>query len=294
MTLSRRRFLTITAAAAGFGAAARPAPPARWQGIALGAHASLTLHGPPERTGPALRDARAALRRAEALFSLYDPGSALCRLNRDGMLSTPPAEFAALMTLCESVHSLTGGRFDPTVQPVWQALARGAPPPWHLVGWRRVQHTAGTIRLAPGQALTLNGIAQGAATDAARAALAGHGLTRALVNIGEFAALGGPFRIGIADPVHGLTATRSLNGRAIATSAPLATTLAGQPHILAPAGHMPAWSSLSVEAATAALADGLSTGLSLANASQIAALRPALPADIRITATGTDGQTLTL
>ena len=43
-------------------------------------------------------------------------------------------------------------------------------------------------------------------------------LKKVLINIGEFAALGGLFTLGISDPAYGLVGTTKLSNRAVATS----------------------------------------------------------------------------
>jgi thiamine biosynthesis lipoprotein len=164
-----------------------------------------------------------------------------------------------LLALADRAHRLTDGAFDPSVQPLWRALAEGHAPDGP-VGWSRVG-VADAVTLPPGMALTFNGVAQGFGADAVAALLAAHGFEEALIDMGEIAALGGPFRLGLADPEHGLLGARSLTGRALATSSPRATLVNGRPHILHPRGLPPLWSSVTVEAPSAALADALSTGL---------------------------------
>jgi thiamine biosynthesis lipoprotein len=115
------------------------------------------------------------------------------------------------------------------------------------------------IELQSGQALTFNGIAQGFATDVMRLLLRKHGAETALVNIGEQAAMGGPFTLGLEDPTHGHLGTRELRDRAIATSSPDATRLGDRAHILGPHGETPLWSTVSIEAPSATMADALST-----------------------------------
>jgi thiamine biosynthesis lipoprotein len=289
--LTRRRFLTVTACTALAGRAI--AAPADWQGVVMGAEAQITLHGSPAQTGPALTAALARMRQIEALFSLYRPDSLLSRLNTAGRLDDPHPDFIRLLRLAGEVHHLTDGRFDPTVQPLWRALAEGRDPApaRALIGWDRIRIADDLVRLAPGQALTLNGIAQGFAADAVREVLAQHGLTRALVDLGESAALGGPWRVGIGDPGLGLVLDRPLNGNAIATSSPGAMTIGTTAHILDPSGRStPVWSTLSVEADSAALADGLSTALCLADRAGLSAtFGRAAPAVTRIIAIAPNG-----
>lgn len=289
--LSRRRFLAISAAAL---ATPATAAPLRWQGVALGADVSLTLHAPEPIAEEALRQTRKRLRQIEGLFSLYDPGSALSQLNRDGVLPAPHPLFSDLMRLCDQAHSLTNGLFDPTIQPLWQALATGAPtgPAHQAIGWHRI-HIGDPTRLAPGQALTFNGIAQGFATDLIRADLTSLGLGKALINIGEYAALGGPFILGLADPAQGIYATRRLDNSAIATSSPSAMSLGERSHILYP-NRQPHWSTVSVEAPKAALADALSTAFCLMTVDEIRETRDQLPDRLRITLLKRNGDIQTL
>jgi len=270
MKLNRRRFLSISAAC-------MLATPARaqihhWQGRALGAEVDITLHAPAEIAEPALDRARGSLDAVMAQFDLFDPASTVSRLNRTGHLDAPDVMFRRLMQACTQVHAATGGLFDPTVQPLWRALAEGQPPEAAraLIDWSRVRHSAASVTLGEGQALTFNGIAQGFATDLVAEALRDAGLERTLVNIGEFRGTGGPWRLGISDPEIGMIGTRTLTSSAIATSSPKAVPLGGQGHILH--GHAkPRWSTVSVEAATATMADGFSTALTMARLEDIRA-----------------------
>ncbi|MDJ0824778.1 MAG: FAD:protein FMN transferase [Rhodobacter sp.] len=281
--MRRRRFIALAAA---FAATPAAASPVRWRGRALGAEAEITLHAPPALAAEALAQAQDLLAEIEALFSLHHPGSALARLNARGALTLRDRRFHALLDACDDLHRRTQGRFDPTVQTLWQALAAGHDPAAarRTIGWHRIARTPSRISLGPGQALTLNGIAQGYATDLIAEAFRALGLTQVLVHIGEFRALGGPWRIGIEDPAHGAVAARRIEGRAIATSGPAATLVGGTPHILDPSSPAPPlWSSVTVEAATATLADGLSTALCLADLPTIRAIHAQTPDAHRIT-----------
>jgi len=283
---TRRRFLTIAAAAAALpGAALSTTPAFRWRGTALGAEASLTLVGVDGAHAERLaRGIEAEILRLEDIFSLYRPGSALSRLNRDGGLEMPPPELVELLGLCGAIHDATGGAFDPTVQPLWTlhagAAAKGRAATAieiaqarALTGWEGIAFGADRIALRPGMALTLNGIAQGAIADRVAARLAAEGLTDVLVDMGEVVGLGHrpdgtPWQAGIADPEGAILARVGLGGRALATSAPGGTLIdpgRGLGHILDPrtGGAGARWRVVSVSARRAALADGLSTGLAL-------------------------------
>ncbi|MGG7567301.1 FAD:protein FMN transferase [Rhodovulum sp. DZ06] len=293
--LTRRRFIALSACAAGVGLAAR-APQVEWRGRALGAEASITLRGAGAE--PALSAALDAIRRVEAAASLFDPASALVRLNAAGRLDAPPAELLALLEAAGRVHALSGGAFDPSVQPVWRLLAesRGAPGPGALaqaralVGWDGVRVDPGAVAFdRPGMALTLNGIAQGFATDRAAAALAAHGFDRALVNVGEYRALGGGWRLGSGFGTLGLAA-----GEAAATSAPGALLLGQGGHILAPGGAAAeGFETVTVRAPSATLADGLSTALCAAGPGRAAGIIARAPG-ARMLARLADGREMRL
>lgn len=287
--MRRRRFLQIAAAAA-LVAPGRALAESRWQGVALGAEVSIVLRGDQARADRALPRIVALLAAIEAEFSLFADGSTLSRLNAAGRIR-PSAAFLALARAASHVHSLTNGLFDPTIQPLWRALAEDRPTDAAraAIGWRRVKLHETEVRLAPGQAITFNGIAQGYAADRVRDLLAEAGFTEALVDMGEFAALGGRWSIGIEDPVHGLLGRRRIDGTALATSSPGAMSVGGMPHILAPDGRAPLWSTVTVEARNATLADGLSTALCFLDASAILRLKAQEPAIRSVTVTSPTG-----
>ncbi|SFJ42248.1 FAD:protein FMN transferase [Celeribacter neptunius] len=272
--IGRRRFLTIASASCLIAAA--PAHAFRWQGITLGARAQIILDHPD---APRLsRMAQAEISRLEAVFSLYDRRSELSRLNRAGRLDGPAFELLDCLAMCRRVHDVTEGRFDPTVQPLWQALAEAAvagraPAPERLaaakraIGFDRLRFDSASVKLAPGQALTLNGIAQGYIADRVAALLRANGIDDVLIDTGEILAMGmGPGRGGWPVSITREAGKWLLLDRAIATSASAGTEIApGQGHILDPRlGDLAQGvSQISVSAPSAALADGLSTGLIL-------------------------------
>ena len=271
--MNRRRFLSLSAC---FAAAPMAGYAGSWRGQALGAEVSITLSGPRRETDVALAQIPHWLEQIEAEFSLYR-ASELTRLNTKGQLRASPL-FHVLWKACQHAWALTGGLFDPTIQPLWQALARGEDPDAAraLIDWNRVRATQdGLITLAPGQQLTFNGIAQGFATDTIADLLAARGFGLGLVNIGEHRALGGPHRLLLVDPVHGALGQRSLTQSAIATSAPGALKLGSAAHILSPDGRPPLWSSVSIEAANATLADALSTAAVFMDLSGLQTLKQA-------------------
>ncbi len=278
--INRRRFLTITAAAtAGLAAPAALAGPKQvWTGFALGARASIRLDH-PEARAIAARVA-AEITRLEGVFSLYRADASLSRLNAEGRLDAPPPELLQCLTLAGAVHRASSGTFDPTVQPLWalwaeRATAGTRPTQAELAaargrgGWDEVRLDEAAIAMAPGMALTLNGIAQGFIGDRVAALLAAEGLTDILIDTGEFVALG-QRPDGRAWPVRlAQGGAADLSNRSLATSAPTGTVFdqdGRYGHILDPRTGEPAparWAGISITAPYAAIADALSTGACL-------------------------------
>jgi FAD:protein FMN transferase len=313
--LTRRRMIAIVATAAGSaflagGRTVQAGDPVRWHGSALGAQVSIEIYHPDRAEALRLVD-RCVLdvRRLEQQFSLYRTDSDICALNRTGVLVSPDAEMVALLKASLLFADLTDGAFDPTVQPLWQLYADhfsserpepGGPSLQKLaetlakVGRGGLLVSADRVALVKrGAAITLNGIAQGYATDRVVERLRGAGLSATLVNIGEIRAIGArpdgtPWRIGLADPDRPgvLTETVDLVDRAVATSAGAGFRFDAKgrfTHLFDPAtGRSPSlYRTVSVIASTATEADALSTAFSLMPLSRIegiVAIRPNLQA----------------
>lgn len=277
--IPRRRFLAISAASLLCPSVAKSEH--RWSGYALGAKVSVVLRGAIPNPDQIFGRVASDLHHIEALFSLYQAGSTLSKLNRDGRLSSPPQEVSALLDVADQAYHLTYGQFDPTVQAVWTALAEGRDPATAraLVGWDKVTWDRREIRLAQGQSLTFNGVAQGFATDRIAALLRRHGLGEILINIGEHRALGGPFHLGLADPDEGPLTQLTLKDASVATSSAQGSLIAGQSHLLHPRQpRPPTWSTVSVLAETAGLADAASTGFAFLTRDAIEAVLESTPA----------------
>ncbi len=275
---NRRRFLAISAAAFAFPGMGQAEPIYTWQGTALGARATLRLAHPDAKS----ISARVAteISRLEDVFSLYRKDSSLSQLNGSGALQSAPFELLECLSLAGAVHAASGGRFDPTIQPLWATYARaseegGLPgddalaQARALTGWEGVTFDAAGITMRPGMALTLNGIAQGYIADRVADMLKSEGLTNILIDTGEFRAVG-THPDGHAWPVKlAAGGVVPLATRALATSAPLGTTFdaASQVgHILDPRTGLPSktnWREITVSAESAALADALSTAACL-------------------------------
>jgi thiamine biosynthesis lipoprotein len=264
----------------------------RWRGSALGAQVSIEIHHPDRReAGRLVERCVFDVRRLEQQFSLYRADSAISTLNRAGVLVSPEADMVALLKASLHFAALTDGAFDPTVQPLWQLYAEhfssqkpdpDGPSPLKLaealgkVGHGGLLVSEDRIALSRrGAAITLNGIAQGYATDRAVETLRQAGLSTTLVNMGEIRAIGTrpegtPWRVGLADPDRPgmLTETIDLVDRAVATSAGAGFRFDPKgrfTHLFDPAtGRSPSrYITVSVIAPTATEADALSTAFSL-------------------------------
>jgi FAD:protein FMN transferase len=300
-SLGRRRFITISAAAAGMpllpllrrSAAAEAAPQLRvWRGVALGADATLQINHPdPAIADRLIERSLAEVARLERVFSLYHADSAICRLNAAGALGDPPPDLVRILSESREFCRATRGAFDVTVQPLWLLYAehfarnyadRVGPGAAEiaraltLVGLDAVEFDAGSVRLPrAGMGITLNGIAQGYATDRVAELLLAAGLERALVDMGETRALGerpsgGPWMVGLEDPrERGQVAeTIGLSNRAVATSGGYGTQFDAAGlfnHIFDPSNGSTSYRylSVSVVAPTATAADALSTAFCL-------------------------------
>ena len=297
-SLSRRRFLSISAAMAVIPRVATAnMPVARWQGVALGAGASMHLIGLSDNEAtPIFAQIEQEVSRLENIFSLYREDSVLSQLNRFGAINNPPSELLELLSIASTIHSATGGAFDPTVQPLWALYAHAGsegkkPSAFEisdiraLIGWGKLFFDATSVHFEQtGMALTLNGIAQGYITDRVAALLRAHGFKDVMINMGEIFALGHrpdgiPWLAGVATPNGVLVGQVELENRALASSATLGTILdeTGQfGHIIDPQSGRPgnAHRLVSVSADRAVFADGLSTAFSVMTFNEIDQILP--------------------
>jgi thiamine biosynthesis lipoprotein len=211
--IARRKFIAISAATAGVGLApfaakrATAAQLIEWRGTSLGALATIRIYHTDKTVAERLiSEAVGEARRLQSVFTLYREDSTLCELNRRGALAAPPSELIDVLEACDAFWRLTGGVFDPTVQPLWRCyadhfsahagdsqatLVAKTQEALDLVGWGKVHFSRDRVVLArPGMGLTLNGIAQGYITDRVIARLRAAGISSCLVDMGEIGTLG--------------------------------------------------------------------------------------------------------
>lgn len=277
----------LFAAGGGFNLAAAHGLQTRQRsGLAFGTTISFkAVHKDADRLEAGLDAAWAEIVRVEEAASLFRSDSALSRLNRDGALENPPVALREMLEQSQSVARLTGGAFDVSVQPLWNVYARafadGRAPSEEdlasvrdLIGYQNIALEPDRIALKkPGMALTLNGIAQGYATELCLRVLRGHGITDAFLNTGEIGVAGKRddsqlWTAAIADPRHenGYVAlTHPLSG-ILSTSGDYATTFTSDfatHHIFDPSTLRSPLelASVSVLAQSGGMSDALATAM---------------------------------
>ena len=260
-----------------------------------------------DRLEAALDEAVREIRGIEQQMSLFNPDSALSRLNARGVLHQPDTQLLHVLKLSRQISRDSGGSFDVSMQPLWQVWSRAAatqslPPARDVqqalrwVNWRAIEVAPWAVRLnLTGMGVSLNGIAQGYAADRVRAVLKSHRIQHALIDTGETLTLGqspalAPWALGIEDAASTAgTPIDNLNnqvgaagpvlvsdGRAIATSSDAHTAFSTDRrhhHIIDPAtGYSPAhWSSVTVIADTCVMADALTKVFFMLPPSQVMA-----------------------
>jgi len=307
--LTRRRVIAIAAVAAGLplpGRAEDAAPLTTWTGQVLGTVGSISLrHADRAAAERIVARAVAELHRLEAMFSLYRPDSLLVELNRRGVLTAPPQEMRQILDAALRFAGLTGGVFDPTVQPLWRLYQAhfaqpGADPAGpsaaavdaalQRVGHRHLRVGRDAVVFARrGMAVTLNGIAQGYITDRVVDLLRAEGIAHTLVDLGEARAAGAhapgrPWRVALEDPAAPEHPWKTLDlvDRALASSGDDGFVFdeAGRfTHLLDPgtARSPRRYRAVSVVAPDATTADALSTACALMPEAAIAATLRGLP-----------------
>jgi FAD:protein FMN transferase len=261
----------------GFGALAVGV--AAWRGVtvsragtAFGTTVNLTVTA---RTGFAANSAIdagfAEIRAVHRAASLFDPGSEISRLNAAGRLEQPSLILSEIVEASDVVYRVSGGAFDPSIQPLWALWSKGVPNADDLtqalqrVGWDKLTSSPQELSLHSGAALSFNGIAQGYAADRVIAALRGAGALSAVVDTGEAGRLNAEGAVLIKHPrTDGALGSIALRNGFVAVSGDYATAFTDDfvnHHIFDPRlGFSPReLASVAVVAPTGAMADGLAT-----------------------------------
>lgn len=155
----------------------------------------------------------------EAKYSRFLPSSLISQINAAAGIKPVliDAETERLFALCDQMHFMTRGVFDPTSLPllrVWNWKREQIPSDdeiakaMRLIGWRKVQRKPGQIFLPePGMGIDLGGMGKEYAVDCVAQLLAGHGAQSVLVDFGaDVRVMGIPtdgrpgWHIGLDDP----------------------------------------------------------------------------------------------
>ncbi|MCF6200347.1 MAG: FAD:protein FMN transferase [Hyphomicrobiaceae bacterium] len=265
----------------------------KWEGEVLGALSSIELHSPDKKSAENLiSKCVEEMQRLESIFSLHQDNSQINRLNSMGHLEDPAAELVSILNLSNRVHKDTDGAFDITVQPLWSVYAdhffkkdkssRGPLAPetitkaLRLVDQSALEVSNSEVRFKKtGMAITLNGIAQGFITDKISQILKSNGIRDVIIDLGEIVAMGhneknAPWTVGLLNPNAPLQVSSEieLSNMGLATSGGYGLEFGHEGtanHIFNPkTGHSSRYyKSVSVVAQSAAVADALSTGLTV-------------------------------
>jgi FAD:protein FMN transferase len=157
----------------------------------------------------------------EANYSRFLPTSLICRINAAAGKEwvAIDAETERLFALCQEMHFLTRGVFDPTSLPLVELWNWKIQPPvvpddaaiqgaLAKVGWRKFQRAPGKVFLPePGMGIDLGGMGKEYAVDQALQLVQQAGATSVLVDFGHDVRVFGPapegkpaWHIGLEDP----------------------------------------------------------------------------------------------
>jgi thiamine biosynthesis lipoprotein len=227
MHLSRRKFLVCATAGGVIGGLGTfisygdAKPSFVWRGSALGGEARVALYGADEtQAKEALDEVVGEIERLENIFSLYREGSELSRLNAQGYLDGASNDLIEVLRSALDWRNRTQGAFNPLVQPLWQAAAKGSAVTQPMLDAVKGEITvAGRIALPSHSNATLNGIAQGRIADRVTELLQRRGFGNVVIDAGELRIPGRERR---AVGIPALKSAISVCEVAIATSEPKA------------------------------------------------------------------------
>ena len=213
-------------------------------------------------------------------FSVIERWDKIISSNR-GVSKISP-DLTSLVKGSLEISQKTKGLYDPTVYPLvelWERYSEKLiPPPLSeikkaqaLVDWNKVKIVGDNVLIPKGMGLDFGGFAKGWVVDCAVRSLMENGVQSGIVDAGGDMVVWGDkvWRIGVKNPhKDGLIAIIKIKNKAIATSGDYENYFIAMDgkkyhHLLNPKTGYPAedLNSVTVIAETAAIADGISTGL---------------------------------
>lgn len=260
----------------------------QWEGYALGADTSIQLYGYDKHEfDRVIKGAVSLIERLENIFSLYDSGSEINLLNRNGKLKKPSTEMVDLLRVSKNLSLETDGAFDVTVQPLWALYDSSAlindkdkfvnevERVLTLIGSDKINVNDDSVSFEKqGMGVSFNGIAQGFITDKVSEYLKDQGFSNVLVDVGEYCAIGPqqngePWRIGLLDPFDQISVADivELSSGGLATSGGYGLVFdpnGDNHHLFDPSTGKSSklYASVTVIAESATIADAFSTAFS--------------------------------
>ena len=298
-SISKRRFLQIVGVTSiGFHSfhalAKNKLIKIKKSGRLLGTDAQITIFCDSKEKGEIVLDkCFNEAKKLESMFSLYKNDSVISQLNENGEIHNYPNQFRELIEIALRFSKISNGAFDITVQPLWKlyedfytnndnankvikdseiknALKK--------VNYKNISIENKNIFFKDeNMSITLNGIAQGYITDKLTEILSDFGISKTLVNMGEYRALGSKnngegWKIGIVNPdqTWRISKILPLQNMSVATSGGYGHYFDRNfktHHIFNPKSgkNDNFYKSVTVKAKTATIADGLSTTLFATN-----------------------------
>ena len=254
--------------------------------FAMGTYITMSAYGEAAEDALVLSEDR--IKELDAMWSVTDAGSDICKMNQsNGMPTEVSRETAEVLRFALDMAGKTDGALDPTISPIittWGFISGKYHIPsenelkdlLQIVDYQKVSLQENIVTLPAGMQLELGAVGKGYTADIISELLKEQKITSALLDLGgNIQAVGtkpdgGDWRIGFKDPENeGSFGVLSISDCAVVTSGNYERYFTGEDgkvygHIIDPATGYPAESgllSVSIIAREGKLCDALSTSL---------------------------------
>jgi len=177
------------------------------------------VHPEPAYPQKVIEEAFDEFKRIEKIMSIYDDGSEVFKLNKQGFLNNASEDLIYVLKEAEKISRLTRGVYDVSVLPLMEYLEErfredGSADEKlsdivELVDYSSISVSGDTVRfLKKGMKIVLNSIAKGYAVDLASDILRRYNIRHGMINAGgDIRTIGGkteqePWKIAIRDPFN--------------------------------------------------------------------------------------------